>query len=178
MITGNIILNQLINIEKAMFRKYYNKLSEDELKKSVDTFIILRRNRFKNWPEDTLRTYGNELEAMMPSGRNVVKMRMERMENISEEETPDSEHLEKILDIEKKWLEEVEEKEPDLFRKINSIEIKLLGKEGVSLEKYLKSELETYSKLTLELYYRDLKKVMDEGKNIFLEAYKSILKEL
>ena len=43
---------------------------------------------------------------------------------------------------------------------------------------YLRSELETYSDRTLELYLRDLTSALDEGINLTAERYTYLFKQL
>jgi hypothetical protein len=87
----------------------------------------------------------------------------------------DEEHkilIQKIIEIETKWQNELIEKYPNIFK------IKTNRSKGLNFEKYLKSELETYPPLTIEYYFRDVSSAERERRNLAFEGYEYMFKEL
>ena len=83
------------------------------------------------------------------------------------------------MNIEKKWQDEVVRKYQNVFKgSVNPFDETVKEKKKLTFEKYLKSELETYSDLTLESYYNDLINMQKEGKNLAYEIYNNIFKEI
>jgi len=111
-----------------------------------------------------------------------LKMRYERSKTQCDIEGPpdnsnslDEEHkilIQKIIEIETRWQNELIEKYPNIFK------TKVNGSKGLNFEKYLKSELETYPPLTIEYYFRDVSNAEKEGRSLALEGYEYMFKEL
>ena len=121
-----------------------------------ETFKIIRTSNFLNWSEATLESYLQGLEEAKKMGRNLMTEKYARMEGLIP--SPDTETfslINKIVAIECGWLEELAKKSPHLkpARPIYSADDSLWG---VSSETYARGELATYSRRTLELYYKDL----------------------
>ena len=167
--------------------------------------MLERKSVFKPLSYNTLKSYLNGLEDAIVEGRNLLKekyLRMDESSNIKDMKQVDSnlkmeyersktqcdiegppdnfnslgeEHkilIQKIIEIETRWQNELIEKYPNIFK------TKVNGSKGLNFEKYLKSELETYPPLTIEYYFKDVSNAENEGKNLSLEGYKYMFKEL
>lgn len=109
-----------------------------------------------SWSEATLESYLNDLEEAKKAGRNLMTEKYARMEGLIPHINPEALPLiDKIVEIECRWLSELAEKSPHL-KPARPIYSKDDTPFAVSSETYARGELETYSKKTLDLYLRDL----------------------
>jgi len=176
--TKEEILKMIVNIEKTMFRNVHRNMPKDRCESLLKAFTIMRYNNFKPFSEKTLRLYLTHLEDVMPSGRNLMKDKYARMEDLIPP-LNDNPIIDNIVNIEKKWQEEVVRKYPNIFKQsFNPFDETIKEKKKLTFEKYLRSELETYSDLTIESYYDDLINMQKEGKNLAYEIYNNIFKEI
>jgi len=179
------LLNEIVRIEWDMFQNVPNiggrALCQDDLK----TFNIMRYSQGMSWSETTLESYLNDLKEAETKGRNLLSERYARMMgSTSPLEYAQIEYLlppldpevptliDRIVEIVLPWEEEISENFPYVRgrgRPIYGSEDRL----GVaSFETYLRGELATYSKKTLELYYQnvlELKLKNINGDEIVLE---------
>jgi len=107
------------------------------------------------WSEATLESYLSDLEEAKEAGRNLMTEKYARMENLITSLDPEVPPLlDKIVEAECKWVEELLQKYPGtkLARPIYSWQDTPYA---TSSETYSRGELATYSKRTLELYWAD-----------------------
>jgi hypothetical protein len=85
--------------------------------------------------------------------------------------------INRIIEIELEWIEQLHRKFPYVMGKGRPICSLQDSKFATSLETYLRGELETYSKKTIELYYKDI--LDKKSKNINREEiiYESMMKK-
>lgn len=196
------LIKKIVRLEYKMFREIYTHNQGEEGKEREKAFVLERKSYFKTWSNPTLLSYLNGLEDATIEGRNLLRekyLKMDRSLNKDAKEAhlkrgyersetqcdiegpPDSsdaldeEHkilIQKIVEIEAKWQNELRERYPNIFK------TKRMRSEGLSFEKYLKSELETYPSLTIEYYFQDVLDAEKEGRNLALEEYEYMFKEL
>lgn len=199
------LIKRIVNLELKMFREIHTDKQGEKCQERENTFILERKSFFTPLSNDTLKSYLNGLEDAIVEGRNLLKekyLRMDESLNIKDEDIkqenlkveykrsktqcdiegpPDSfnsldeEHkilIQKIIKIESKWQNEIREKYPNIFK------TKTDRNRGLNFEKYLRSELETYPPLTIEYYFQDVSNAEKEGRNLALEGYEYMFKEL
>ena len=190
------LIKKIVKMEWDMFQKVQNiggrALCQDDWR----TFEIMRVGQFMSWSDAPLQSYLTDLEEGEKSGRNLLSEKYARMmKSTSPLEYAQIEHLllplapevppliEKIVKIFLEWEEEIRQK----FPHVTARERPLYSSEDspfvTSMETYLRGELATYSRRTLELYYNhllDQKSRNINGAEITLEyivkqyGYKSI----
>ncbi len=196
------LIKKIVRLEYKMFREIHTDKQGEKCQERENTFILERKSYFKTWSNPTLLSYLNGLEDAIIEGRNLLRekyLKMDRSLNKDAKEAhlkrgyersktqcdiegpPDSsnaldeEHkilIQKIVQIESKWQNELRERYPNIFK------TKRMRNEGLNFEKYLKSELETYPPLTIEYYFQDVSNAEKEGRNLALEGYEYMFKEL
>jgi hypothetical protein len=199
------LIKRIARLEYKMLREIHTNTQGEKCKEREELFKLERKSVFKPLSYNTLKSYLNGLEDAVAEGRNLLKekyLKMEESSNIKDEDTkqeslkvgyersktqcdiegpPDSfnsldeEHkilIQKIIKIESKWQNEIREKYP------NIIKTKTDRNRGLNFEKYLRSELETYPPLTIEYYFQDVSNAEKEERNLGLEGYEYMFKEL
>lgn len=159
------LISKIIELEWDMFSAVQNRGGRASCQENPETFKIIRISNFMSWSEETLESYLNDLEEAKKAGRNTMTEKYALMEGIIPHTNTEALPLiDKIVEIELKWLEELAAKNPhlQLARPIYSSQDKPYA---VSSETYSRGELETYSKKTLESYYRDLLEVKSKNLN-------------
>lgn len=197
------LIKKIVKLEYKMFKEVHTNAQGEECKDREGTFILERKSFWYPLSKETLMSYLYGLEEAIVEGRNLLKEKYLKMDgnlNIKDmkqvdlkkgyersktqcdvEGPPDNsksldeEHqklIQEIVKIESKWQIELKEKYPNIFKtKVNT-------SKGLNFEKYLKSELETYPSLTIEYYFRDVLDAQKEGRNLALEGYEYMFKEL
>lgn len=199
------LLKRIVKLELKMFREIHTDLQGEKCKERENAFILERKCVFLPLSNETLQSYLYCLEDAIVEGRNLLKEKYLKMDESlkakdkeekqinlkvgyergktqcdlegppDNQSSLDEEHqilIQKIMEIETKWQNELREKYPNIF-KDNKARSK-----GLNFEKYLKCELETYSPLTIEYYYRDVSNAEKVGRNLSLEGYEYMFKEL
>jgi len=197
------LIKRIVKLEYKMFKEIHTNAQGEKCKDREGTFILERKSFCHPWSNETLRSYLHGLEDAIVEGRNLLKekyLKMDESLNIKgmkqvdlktgyersktqcDVEGPpdnsnslDEEHkilIQKIIEIETRWQNELIEKYPNIFK------TKVNRSKGLNFEKYLRSELETYPPLTIEYYFRDVLNAEKEGRNLALEGYEYMFKEL
>jgi hypothetical protein len=172
------LIARLVEVEWDMFSKVQNIGGRALCQDDPATFEIMRSSQFIGWSEDALKSYLNDLEEAKKAGRNLPMEKYARMErSTSPSEYAKIEHLippldsgvpslvDKIVEIEIEWIEELFERFPYVIGKGRPIRSSQDSQFATSLETYLRGELETYSKRTLLLYYENILDKKSEGIN-------------
>ena len=159
------LISKIMEIEWEMFSTVRNRGGRASCQEDPNTFRIIRTSNFQTWSEATLESYLIDAEEAKAAGRNLMTEKYARMEGLIPPLNTDVFPLiEKIVQRECSWVEELLEKYPDvkLARPIYSWQDTPYM---VSSETYSRGELETYSKRTLELYYQDNLDMESKGEN-------------
>jgi hypothetical protein len=80
-----------------------------------------------------------------------------------------------IVEIETQWQEELRWKYPVLYKR--TARTTFPTGNGSNFSIYLRSELETYSDRTIDLYYDNVKKAVDQGTNLAISSLEILLKK-
>ena len=139
-------------------------------------FKLHRKAQFSIFSTKTLDSYLEDLKSALGSGRNLMTHKYARMDNLIPREH-NSPLVDKLAEIMTSWQLQLARKYPDLMKRAHPILSEQDGLQTTSFETYLRAELETYSENTLHLLYRDVEKLLDEGKNGSEEVYRYLVKE-
>ena len=142
-----------------------------------ESFKTMRRAQFLMWSEKTLESYLKDLEKAEKEGRNLMTEKYARMDNLIPPKNQDP-LIDKIVNIQCKWQEEMFRKYPNLMRGARPVYSSQDSPFQTSFETYLRGELETYSHNTLASLYDDIVGMQKEGKNMAEELYKQLVMDL
>ena len=190
------LTNKIIEIEEDMFSRVQNIGGKALCQEDLVTFKIMRSSQFISWSDAALESYLNDLTEAKKSGRNLLTEKYARMMKSTSPleyarikdllpplEPEVASLIDRIAEIELKWQEELLERFPYVVERGRPVYNSEDSPFATSMETYLRGELATYSKKTLELYYEnclDQKSKNISGAEITLEhmvkryGYKSL----
>jgi hypothetical protein len=160
------LLHDIVSIELRMFLTVQTS-GPTTCQEQPETFKLMRRAGFHVLSPETLESYINDLQEAMEENRNLIELKYARIDSLIPP-LSDNPLIEKIVEVEGRWLKELEKRYPLTFR----------GRADFATGVYLRSELETYSDRTLELYYKDVCKALAEGRNLTAERYTYLFKQI
>jgi hypothetical protein len=159
------LIKSILDMELKMFRKV-NGGSSAPCQEQPDAFKKIRGSIYSFWSYEMLESYYKDLIMAQRNNRNLVYEKYARMDKkippINE-----SPLIEKIVEIEQKWQEELKSEYPAVYQ--HTCRNMTMDEDGSNFKIYLASELETYSNNTLKKYYNHVKKSFDKGENLSIE---------
>jgi hypothetical protein len=180
------LIMEIIDREWRMFKDVNNIGGRASCQEDYATFLINRMSQVESWSEPALESYLNDLETAEADGRNLLSEKYARMmastspadyKRIAHLLPPlDNEVLSltyEIVHIVLEWELELAKQYPNIVQRGRPLFSSQDTVSITSLETYLRGELMTYSKKTLELYYDNILKLKSENKNgskIILES--------
>ena len=160
------LINRIVKLEWEMFQNVKSLGGRASCQEDHPTFKINRVSQAQSWSEPALESYLEDLENAERRGRNLLSEKYGRMmASTSKSEYESLKHLlppleegilplvENIVDIVVGWEQEMVKKYPNLVRRGRPVHSSQDTPDVTSLETYLRGELLTYSKKTLELLY-------------------------
>jgi len=176
--TKEELLKEVIESEWQMFQNVPNVGGKALCQEDPTTFKIMRFSQCMSWSDAALESYLDDLKEAQRDGRNLLTEKYARMmKSTSSLEYAQIEHLlppldpevfpliDKIVEIVLRWQEELVERFPYVLgrgRPLRASEDTLFA---TSFETYLRGEIVTYSKRTLELHYEGLQEQKTENIN-------------
>jgi hypothetical protein len=160
------LLRDIVAIELRMFLTVQTA-APTTCQEQPETFKLMRRAGFHVLSPETLESYLQDLQEALEEDSNLITLKYARIDEL----IPclnNNPAIGKIVDIEERWFKELEQKYPLTFR----------NRAEFAAGTYLRSELETYSDHTLELYLKDVTKALHEGRNLTAERYTYLFKQL
>jgi len=142
-------------------------------------FRIHRSAQFSVWSEKALRSYLNDLEQAAKEDRNLMTLKYARMENLIPQLHHDpevAEWIDRIVSLQLKWQQALSARYPALLGRGRPLEEDAGG--ATSFATYLRGELETYSRKTLELVYGEVTGAEAAGHNLTEGIYSFLVKNL
>ncbi len=142
-------------------------------------FRVHRSAQFSVWSGEALRSYMNDLERASEEDRNLMTLKYARMENLipALHDDPDVlEWIERIVSVQLKWQEELSARYPGLLGRGRPLEQG--SGDATSFTTYLRGELETYSRETLEHLHREVTGAEAEGLNLTEGVYFHLVQTL
>ena len=177
---------EIVDREWKMFKNVNNIGGKASCQEDYATFFINRMSQAESWSEPTLNSYMNDLETAEKNGRNPLAEKYGRMmastspayyKRIAHLLPPlDDEVIclvEQIIRIVLEWEIELAEQYPYIVQRGRPISSSQDTPNVTSVETYLRGELLTFSRKTLELYCKNVLKQQSEninGSKIILES--------
>jgi gluconate kinase len=160
------ILKEIIDIELRMFLTVQTS-DPSACQEEPETFRLMRRAGYHVLSTETLESYLKDLQEALEEDRNLITLKYARIDKLIPT-LNDNPVIGKIVEAEEHWLKALEKKYPSTFR--NRADFAALV--------YLRSELETYSDRTLELYFKDVSKALEEERNLTAERYTFLFQQI
>jgi len=163
MSSRNEIIERILQFETAMFKSVPSE-GKEPCAEDIENFRRFRKSQFLCWSTETLKSYNEDLMGARLEGRNFFTLKYARM---ADKIPPLSENkdIKIIAEQFRKWQEEVYRQFPEVEKN---------GRPAEEFEKYIASELETYSDNTIALLKKDVEKYSAENKNMSLEIYRNL----
>jgi hypothetical protein len=171
------IISSIIDLEWKMFQNVKNTGGKASCQEDYHTFRINRLSQAQSWSDPALESYLNDLKKAEKDGRNLLSEKYARMmASTSPSEYKQIAHLlppldsealsfaDKIVAIAMEWEEALADKYPHIVKRGRPIHSSQDTLFVTSVETYLRGELLTYSKKTLELVYENY--LIQHSKNI------------
>lgn len=146
-----------------MFIKVNEGHGKADCQNQLKTFYAMRYMSFAVLSRETLQSYYEDLRFALQEKRNLVLEKYARMDDLIPV-INESRLIPKIVEIETEWIEALQKCYPHAIQSSNQF------------ANYERSELETYSDQTLELYYRDILTAKQCQINLVEERYKILYK--
>ena len=159
------LLKSILDIEWNMFSSV-NSESETNCRTKEKTFRLMREMSYSVFDNSFLKSILDNLEEAVIAGRNLMTEKYARMQN----KIPvlnNSPHILKIVEAETVWMHDLTIRYPYVFKDRKD-----------DFEKYIQSELETYSDTSLGLYSKLIDSAKESGINIVEERYNFLFKQM
>jgi len=159
------LLREITDIELRMFLVIEPSIPS-ACQEQPETFKLMRKASFYVLSNETLESYLKDIQEALEENRNLMELKYARIDDLISclNNNP---IIDRIVEAEGRWLKELAERYPLTFK----------GRADYAAGVYLHSELETYSNKTLELYFKDVSKAMEEGRNLTEERYTFIFQQ-
>jgi len=172
------LILKIIDKEFEMFQNVKDMYGRASCQDDPKTFKIMRASQFVSWSAEALESYLNDLDEAAAGNRNLLAEKYARMmqstmplkyfeiKHLLPELDPETILLvNKIVAIEVEWQKEAMNKYPDIVGRGRSIYSSQDNSMSTSMETYIRGELLTYSRKTLELYYKNCLGLKSKGIN-------------
>ncbi len=160
------LLEEVVSLELRMFM-VIEPVIPSACQEQPEAFKLMRAASHAVLSDETLESYLNDLEEAVDESRNLVELKYARIDHLIPA-LSDSPLIDEIVETESAWLKELEQKYPNTF----------VGRSDFAISTYLRSELETYSDRTLQLYHKDIQKAKEEGRNLVGERYTYLFQQI
>jgi hypothetical protein len=172
------LITEIVEIEWSMFQSVPNIGGRASCQDDWKTFEIMRSSQAASWSEAALESYLNDLKHAEKSSRNLLTEKYAQMMKFTRpSEYARIEHLlppidpevtelvDRILAIVLEWEKKLSQKYPNIMKKGRPLFRTEDTIFATSLETYLRGELVTYSRRTLELYLANVLQQCSENIN-------------
>jgi len=162
------LINSIVKHEWIAFIDVQNIGGKANCQEDTETFITMRTSQYISWSNSALDSYLKDLLEAEANGRNLISEKYAwMMKSTSPAEYARIEHLlpslepevnrliDKIMAIELAWQEDILKEFPYVIEKGRPLYSIQDNRLVTSFETYLRSELATFSKRTIELYYEN-----------------------
>lgn len=182
------LIEEIIACEWEMFGHVANVGGRTSCQEDPTTFRIMRASQCTTWAEDILRSYLHDLESAHAQGRNLLAEKYAwMMEATHRHEYEQIKHqlpqldeqtvalIEAIVAIHVNWQQAVDQQYPRYRQKGRPLTSTADTRWVTSFETYLRGELKTYSRNTLELYYDYTIHCKEQKRNLAKENLSNIV---
>lgn len=167
------LVKSILDMEFTMFRAVNGDVNAP-CQEQPDAFKKIRGSIYDFWSHEMLESYFKDLVMAKRANRNLVFEKYARMDN-KIPKINQNPLIEKIVEIEEIWQEELKKKYPAVYR--HTCRDTNMAQDGSNFKVYLSSELETYGDNTLENYWNHIKKAFDHGENHSIEMLRELAKK-
>ena len=167
------LVKSILDMEFTMFRAVNGDVNAP-CQEQPDAFRKIRGSIYDFWSHEMLESYFKDLVMAQRTNRNLVFEKYARMDNKIPKINKNP-LIEKIVEIEEQWQEELKAKYPAVYR--NTCRDTNAALDGSNFKVYLSSELETYGDNTLENYWTHIKKAFDCKENHSIEMLRQLAKK-
>ena len=149
------IMQRIIDLETEMFTAV--NAEEAVPANTIPAFKEMRRMTYSVLSDKTVALWLQDLETAKKDGRNIMteKYALIGGQIPTLQENP---QIVKIVDVEEKWMNELAFKYPHAVKRERA--------NAELFRKYALCELQTWSPVTINAYFEDVKKAMEEGRNL------------
>ena len=177
------LIFEVAQTEWELFQQVYNTGGRASCQDDPDTFFKMRMSQWMVYSDEVLLSYREDCEKACKEGRNVIFEKYGRMmeSTFPEEYEGIKEHLpdvtdkldivEKIVKVNLEWDAEMMKEYPNLRKRgrvATTAEDGIMA--GSSMESYLRGELLTYSKRTLELVWKETEEAYNKGESLLKQT--------
>ena len=177
------LIFEVAQTEWELFQQVYNTGGRASCQDDPDTFFKMRMSQWMVYSDEVLLSYREDCENACKEGRNVIFEKYGRMmeSTFPEEYEGIKEHLpdvtdkldivEKIVKVNLDWDAEMMKEYPNLRKRgrvATTAEDGIMA--GSSMESYLRGELLTYSKRTLELVWKETEEAYNKGESLLKQT--------
>jgi len=166
MTTKKKIICGILDYELEMFLNVSSR-GKSACQENPEGFKFYRGAAFSAWSVEALESYRADVIKAKAEDRNLVTLKYARMENLIPVLNTNR-LIDQIVEIEVSWVKEVATKYPHVHSHGKPIEKD--SPQATSTRTYLRSELETYSDKTLELYFKNMLESLKRGENLSEKA--------
>lgn len=171
------LIDEIVVVEKEMFLAVKTE-GECECQADIDSFTFHRKVQFMSWDAPTLRLYRDHIKKSWRQDINLMTIKYARME----EQIPSYSRnplIHKILNQLIAWQREMKDRYPKIMAKSRPVTEADHPPLGVrSFERYMSSELETYSDDVLSSLYDRLQYCIKNGINMSMLSYEYMVHAL
>lgn len=154
------LLNEIIELELKMFLTTKSRGGVSSCQERPEAFRLMRRMAMLGHGDEFLASYLADLKKGEQDGRNFMIEKYARMEGLIPP-LSNSPLLDTIADAETEFLDAAAKERPDMIRHGGLDAFRL----------YLRSELETLSQESLELYAQEIAQAKSENRNPVSERH-------
>ena len=177
------LIFEVAQTEWELFQQVYNTGGRASCQDDPDTFFKMRMSQWMVYSDEVLLSYREDCENACKEGRNVIFEKYGRMmeSTFPEEYEGIKEHLpdvtdkldivEKIVKVNLEWDAEMMKEYPNLRKRgrvATTAEDGIMA--GSSMESYLRGDLLTYSKRTLELVWKETEEAYNKGESLLKQT--------
>lgn len=155
------IVQKILDFEWDMFQRV-KSATPASCQSAPDTFRQVRGSIFQFWPLALKTAYLNELINARLTGRNLIREKYARMDNLIAPITVNPK-IDHIVRIETLWQQDIKNKYPALYYRTCRSTEEMDG--GKNFSVYLKCELETYGNEAIDLYFDWVQQANEKGIN-------------
>lgn len=170
------LIDKILDKEHAMFLAVPAD-GEYSCREDEGSFRLHRGSQFITWSEETLASYLRDLSEAESSGTNLMTLKYARMDDLIPPVSVNS-LVGEITNVQKRWQREMFGRYPNFMAGARPLEDEREHENDTSFERYLRSELETYSDETLASLKRDIDAKLKAGINMPEESYEYLVRRM
>ncbi len=167
------LIQAIVDIEWDMFQRVKSAVPTPcQLRPEV--FRRIRESVYETWSDEALRSCQIDFEKAKRDGRNLLTEKYAHMDHLIARADEDP-LIDQIVNIETRWQEEIRRNYPTLYNRV--CRSTNPSDDGRNFSIYLRSELQTYSRRTIELYHQTVIKALARNENLAFQSLETLVKK-